>query len=150
LTPKDAENENSNGSQSLSFEEKAFMNASRHTAVECALNPAYMVIDFSLSGIQNPVNHMQEDKAYENYSKSLGRHTVWLNIRQGCSIVEQYDQNNFDKLIKTQVLRRGLPRVYELDEESRSSHFSGCRRQILGPVKKAIERGSQVKVSVSV
>jgi hypothetical protein len=71
------------------------MHYSRHTAVECTINPSYMITDFSLDGIKNPESHAREDRAYADASQKLDRHTVWLNIRQGCSIIEQYDPNNF-------------------------------------------------------
>ena len=65
----------------MSFEEKAFLYASRHTSTECAINPSFMVVDFSLTSPANPESHLLEDKTYADFSDKLDRHTLWLNLR---------------------------------------------------------------------
>jgi hypothetical protein len=93
----------------LTGEEKAFLNNIQAREAEVLLNSSFMTRDFSLRGNAN-LTEAQQDQIYASAPEG-----VWLNARQGSTILEQYNPDNFDELEKCSVLIKGLPRIYTLN-----------------------------------
>jgi len=71
----------------LTDEEKGFLNKIQAKESEVAFNSSYLIRDFSLRG-NATLTESEQDNIYAGASKALNSDVVWLNARQGCSILE--------------------------------------------------------------
>ena len=78
----------------LTGEEKAFLNNIQAREAEVLLNSSFMTRDFSLRGNAN-LTEAQQDQIYASAPEG-----VWLNARQGSTILEQYNPDNTQKTDK--------------------------------------------------
>ena len=84
---------------------------------------------------------------------------MWANIREGNTILESYDPEDFEKLLSAKVCRQGLPKFFSLSHEfvnDKRHELSSDNQRIvyqfntLAQVRKALLEGNLVEVLRSV
>ena len=68
-----------------------------------------MIRDFGIKAGRSGIEH---DKVYAKHPSDP---TVWLNVRDGNSILESYNPDDYDELLSTEFIRRGLPKFFTLN-----------------------------------
>jgi len=92
----------------FSSHEQAFSRAVKSFADECKLDPSCMLIDFTVK------NGRSEEEIARIYASQKQEAAVWVNIREGNTLLETYDPKDFTKLLHVQMLRQGLPKFFSL------------------------------------
>ena len=80
-------------------EEQAFSRCFKAFADECKLDPSCMLVDYT---IKSGRTEEELDSAYASMKQDGA---VWVNIREGNTLLETYDPKDFTKLLHVQMLR---------------------------------------------
>ena len=117
----------------------------------CELDDKYSVVDYSLRAKSRHCKDI--DNAY---FKSSGDLSTWMNVRDGNSLLLEYNADEDNRLSSVQFLRQGLPRFFNLtaDAVSEEKHSSLPRDaeqayqqyDPLAQVRKALMEGARVEV----
>lgn len=113
---------------------------------ECRVDKSIMVKDLSLT-----VHAIKEDQSFAEDP------FLWLNFRRGNTLLELYDPNDFEKLVKVVIGRKGLNKFFDIKHEFVSrenrywedilSHYEqDMKNYILAGAKKAILEGHKVEL----
>ena len=79
----------------------------------CEIDERYSIVDFSLKSKSRSSKDM--DGAYFAARNDL---TVWTNVREGNSLLLEYNPDEDNRLANVTNLRHGLPKIYTLTAEA--------------------------------
>lgn len=129
--------------------EQAFASSFKAFADECKLDASCMLVDY---GIKSGRKEEEVDSAYASLKQEAA---VWVNIKEGNTLLETYDPKDFTKLLHVQMLRQGLPKFFKLHfdavAEERDKLVKGPQQiveqyQTLAAVKKSLLQGHSVEI----
>ena len=110
------------------------------------IDPSVIVKDLSLS--------LKDGDEYEAFGSEP---ELWVNLRSGNTVLQMFDPNNYENLVKTVVARKGLNKFFDIrheyisredryNEEGVKKYDRNVKNMILAPVKKALLEGHKVEV----
>lgn len=113
---------------------------------ECKIDPSIIVKDLSLV-----VSGPKEDESFAEDPY------LWLNFRRGNTLLDIYDPNNYERLVKKVIGRKGLNKFFDIkyDYISKDGRYrdhdlgyfeEDVKNHILAGAKKTILEGHKVEL----
>ena len=117
----------------------------------CKLDDLFSLLDFNIKS--NSRQSIDQDRAYFEARQDT---TVWANVREGNTLLLEYEPDEDGRLKKATTLRLGLPKFYPLNFDAisetkrkllpRDPEAQFYHHETLAQVRKAIISGAKIEV----
>lgn len=131
--------------------EKAFAQCVRAIEEDCKIDANFSLLDFNIKSQSRRT--IDQDRAYFGARQDT---TVWANIKEGNTLLLEYEPEEDGAMTDATTLRMGLPKFFALNYDAisetkrkllpREAEAAFFHNETLAQVRKAILSGAKIEV----